>query len=140
METPTQPLIQIELKARWGDMDMLGHLNNTLYFRYFEQARMEWLNSVPEIQAELTERGPVIVDAHATFLRPVIYPATVLVSMHGGAPGRSSFDSHYQIHDAADPSILYSEGRSKMVWVNYVPNRSTPLPDAVVALLPKRPS
>jgi len=36
VHTSLQPL-------RWADMDMLGHVNNVAYFRYMEQARIEWL-------------------------------------------------------------------------------------------------
>ena len=37
---------QMEIPVRWGDMDAMGHVNNTIYFRYFEIARLEWLYSV----------------------------------------------------------------------------------------------
>jgi acyl-CoA thioester hydrolase len=33
------------IPIRWGDMDAYGHVNNTVYFRYMEQARVEWLES-----------------------------------------------------------------------------------------------
>ncbi|MGL1479710.1 acyl-CoA thioesterase, partial [Vibrio parahaemolyticus] len=48
---------------RWGDMDAFGHVNNTLYFRFMEQCRIEWLEEVfgPTIAGE---EGPVIVNAH----------------------------------------------------------------------------
>ena len=32
------------IPMRWGDMDAMGHINNTLYFRYLEIARVDWLH------------------------------------------------------------------------------------------------
>lgn len=33
----------VVMPIRWGDMDAMGHVNNTVYFQYLEQARIEWL-------------------------------------------------------------------------------------------------
>ena len=36
-------LVHVErIPIRWGDMDAMGHVNNTVYFRYMEQARIGW--------------------------------------------------------------------------------------------------
>jgi len=52
------------MRVRWGDMDALGHVNNTVYFRYFEQIRIEWIEEFG-FGAAGQPHGPVIVDAHA---------------------------------------------------------------------------
>ena len=36
------------MPIRWGDMDAMGHVNNTVYFRYMEQTRIEWLYAESE--------------------------------------------------------------------------------------------
>ena len=35
---------EMRIPVRWGDLDAMGHVNNTIYFRYFESLRIEWLN------------------------------------------------------------------------------------------------
>ena len=85
---------------RWGDMDMLGHVNNTVYFRYFEQARIEWIYGLhPDRRRRMTGSGPVIVNASCTFLEPLVYPGDIEVRMYLGDPGRTSIGSYYELCD-----------------------------------------
>ena len=41
-----KPVYEMRFPVRWGDMDAMGHVNNTVYFRYLETARIEWMRSV----------------------------------------------------------------------------------------------
>lgn len=125
------PLYHIEFPIRWGDMDALGHVNNIMYFRYFEQIRLEWYESMGFAALGETDEGMLIVDNHAEYLKPVVYPAHVHIHMAGHSPGRSSFVSTYTITSG---DILYTRGSSKIVWVNRTQGRSTPLPDSVRSL------
>ena len=128
----------LTIPVRWGDMDALGHVNNTVYFRFCEQARVSWLDeaglgSTLEVG---TQVGPVIVNASCTFHRPVVYPATLEVRLYGGEPGRSSFETWYEIRRVDEPDTLYATGSSKVVWVDHKEGRSTPLPEVVLQALP----
>ena len=82
---------------RWGDMDALGHVNNTVYFRYMEQARIEWLFGLYPERSAYGGTGPVIVNASCTFLEPLVYPGDVEVRLYLGDPGRSSVGSSYDL-------------------------------------------
>ncbi|HQZ03517.1 MAG TPA: thioesterase family protein [Thauera sp.] len=120
------------MPVRWGDMDAYGHVNNTVYFRYFEQARCEWIEQMgfrvsPE---ELT--GPVIINASCTFLAPVNYPATVIIKMYAGDVGRSSVMTWYDLFVEGDDRV-YAEGSAKTVWMDMRSGKSAPLPDVVRA-------
>jgi len=117
--------------VRWGDMDALGHVNNTNYFRYMEQARIEWMDAVLERAGPFPGQGHFIVNASCTFHAPIEYPAIVEVRMFLGKPGRSSIDSHYELSVAA---TLHAEGSAKIVWVDSQTQRSTPLPERLLAL------
>jgi acyl-CoA thioester hydrolase len=114
-------------------MDAYGHLNNTLYFRFFEQARVEWIEQMGyPVRAEATS-GPVIINADCTFLIPVNYPATVQVRLFGGQPGRSSVMTWYELRVEGDDR-LYAEGAAKVVWMDVQTGKSVPLPEPVRAL------
>mgnify|MGYP001293353125 FL=1 len=68
------------LSIRWGDMDAMGHVNNTVYFRYMETVRIEWMRAVgcdPDPQGQ----GPVIVNAFCNFYRQLEYPGDVRVKL-----------------------------------------------------------
>jgi acyl-CoA thioester hydrolase len=116
---------------RWADMDAFGHVNNVWYFRYMEQARIEWLVAqAPQWVEKDAEEGPVIVNASCDFLIPLVYPADFEVRMFLGKPGRSSIDTWYEIWS---DGRLFATGASRMVWIKRSTGRSTPLPHAVAA-------
>ena len=138
MSDITQPegtfLYQLSFPIRWGDMDALGHVNNIMYFRYFEQARLNWYESLGRAALGTQTTGLVIVDNHAEYLKPLVYPANITVSMGGHSPGRSSFISSYTI---CDETQLYTRGSAKVVWIDIEKNKSTPLPDDIRDMLPQ---
>jgi acyl-CoA thioester hydrolase len=117
---------------RWGDMDTLGHVNNTVYFRYLEQARIEWVYGLHPDGEAYTGTDPVIVNASCTFLMPLVYPGEVEVRMFLGDPGRTSVGSYYEIWMEGRK---YADGAAKMVWIDLASGRSVPVPEAVAAPL-----
>jgi acyl-CoA thioester hydrolase len=121
----------VSIPIRWGDMDAQGHVNNTVYFRYMEQARIEWLESLRERIGDVEGLGSVIVNASCTFLLPLCYPGAIDVRMFVVAPGRSSLDSHYELwmNDRK-----YAEGSARIVWIDQRTLRSTPLPERLLAI------
>ena len=79
-------------------MDLFRHVNNTIYFRYMEQARLEWLHAQGPQYADIdAEEGPVIANASCEFLAPLVYPGDIEVRMFLGKPGRTSIASFYEI-------------------------------------------
>jgi acyl-CoA thioester hydrolase len=127
VHTSAQPI-------RWGDMDMLGHVNNTVYFRYMEQARIEWLYAQIRDRGDAYAQpsGPVIVNASCTFLEPLVYPGAIEVKMYLGGLGRTSVGSFYEI---CRNGRTYAEGAAKIVWIDRASGRPTPLPESVAAPL-----
>jgi acyl-CoA thioester hydrolase len=124
---------------RWGDMDMMGHVNNTVYFRYLETARIAWLEQI-EGSPDPSGIGPVIINAHCTFKKQLKYPGEIEVSTFVGPAGRSSFEMTHEIRlvgaDGQAGAAVHAEGGSKIVWVDLQAEKSVPLPNAVRALLP----
>jgi acyl-CoA thioester hydrolase len=120
------------IPVRWGDMDAYGHVNNTIYFRYCEQARVEWSERIGFPVRTGAGEGIVIINAACTFLIPITYPATVIVDMFAGEPGRSSVMAWYELRVAGDDR-LFAEGSSKMVWMSQATGKSVPLPEALRA-------
>jgi acyl-CoA thioester hydrolase len=107
----------------WGDMDALGHVNNGRYFDYFQQARIEWLETINlDLQQDT---GPVVVHVACTFLKPIIYPATLTLTSMLHSPGRSSITIDHEIYQN---EVLMTQGTSKIVWVNYRKGQAISLP------------
>ena len=119
---------EMVMPVRWGDMDAMGHVNNTIYFRYMEIVRIEWLLGVgvaPHTQGV----GTVIVNAFCNFLRQIEYPGELLARLYVAHPGRTSFDTYVTLERTDRPGELYAEGGSKTVWVDVKAQKSAPLPD-----------
>ena len=114
----------------WGDMDALGHVNNARYFDYFQEARIEWLRELNIVMTDKT--GPVVIQVSATFLKPVVYPATVTLDSSIHSLGTSSMvvDHHLYQNDT-----LMAHGTSKIVWVDYERSKSIPLPEVLRTVL-----
>jgi acyl-CoA thioester hydrolase len=121
------------LPIRWGDMDAYGHVNNTVYFRYAEQARCEWLSKIGCIVGPVGV-APVIINASCTFFKPMTHPGTVEVRMLGGEPGRSSLETFYEMRLVGGDE-LYCDGAAKIVWTDVETGKSAPIPDNIRALL-----
>jgi len=127
MEDIRKLQLTTKIPVRWGDLDRYGHLNNTLYFRYFEQARIEWIEQKDfRVDPDETE-GVVIVHADCTFLIPVNYPATAIVKVFAGEPGRSSVMNWYELYVEGDER-LFATGSAKLVWIDNRSGKSLPLP------------
>lgn len=124
---------RVSVPIRWGDMDAYGHVNNTVYFRYMEECRVEYLEA---LGFKVMPQGlaPVIVNASCTFVIPLNYPGTVEVKMYCGSPGRSSIPTYFEIRLEGD-ARLYAAGESKIVWTDVSTGKSVPLPEALRAQL-----
>lgn len=127
----TQPAFSCQVPVRWGDLDAFGHVNNTLYLRYIEETRFQWM--MHEGIPLNSDAYPVVVQIGCTFLRPVFYPETLRIDCYLSAPGRSSFMVDYKIYTLTDPENPTAESFSKVVWVDGKTGKSMPLPAAVRA-------
>ena len=126
------------IPVRWGDMDALGHVNNTVYFRFAEQARIDWLEKLGIADIVAVDEGPVIINASCTFFKPITYPASVEVTTLIGKPGRSSLPTFYEMRCVGngDNETLYAEGAAMVVWWNPRTGKSLPLPDFIRRMYP----
>ncbi|MEI6303979.1 MAG: thioesterase family protein [Betaproteobacteria bacterium] len=126
--THKRKLVHIDLiSIRWGDLDSVGHVNNTIYFRYMEQARIDWFASLG-FPVGSRDEGPVIVNASCTFIKQINYPGDVEVKTFAGKVGRSSVETWIEMRPSYDAATVYAEGGAKIVWVNYALGKSQELP------------
>jgi acyl-CoA thioester hydrolase len=114
------------MPIRWGDMDPMGHVNNTVYFRYLEIARIDWL---VEIDAQVVPGGvgPVIVNAFCNFHQQLSFPGDIVVHQFVRNPAT--------IERADTPGVICASGGAKVVWIDQAAGRSLPLPARIRALL-----
>jgi acyl-CoA thioester hydrolase len=122
------------LSIRWGDMDAMGHVNNTVYFRYMETVRIEWMRAVgcdPDPQGQ----GPVIVNAFCNFYRQLEYPGDVRVKLYVSDPGRTTFETWCTMERTDQPGVVCAEGGATTIWVDFPQQKAETLPDWMRALV-----
>jgi acyl-CoA thioester hydrolase len=129
-EAPTHKKLVYEsiIPIRWGDMDAMGHVNNTVYFRYMETSRIDWCRSIG-CMPEQSKQGPVIVNAWCNFLQQLRYPGAVVTKHHVTTIGRTSFDTYITMERDDDPGTVWAEGGARMVWIDFETNQSLALPE-----------
>ena len=131
--TTTRRLVHVEsIPMRWGDMDAMGHVNNTVYFRYMEQARIAWFDAlVPDRQA-WSALGIVIVSTSCNFRKPLTYPGTVDVKLSVGVPGGSSVPTFYELNVGEE---LYADGVAVVVFIDMQSQKPVRIPERIRSLL-----
>ena len=130
IEMPEKKKLVYELtfKVRWGDMDAMGHVNNTVYLRYLETARIEWLTSIG-CAPDPAGQGPVIVNAFCNFYKQLEYPDEVLLRFYASDPGRSSFDTWGLMSRVGEPDVVCAAGGGTTVWVDFPAQKAIAIPD-----------
>jgi len=119
---------EIVIPIRWGDMDAMGHVNNTIYFRYMEIARLDWFFGMG-LPADPKGEGPVIVNAFCNFIRQLAFPGNVRVRTFVGALGRRSFDTYHEMSRTETPDLVSANGGATVVWVDFPLQTSVALPE-----------
>lgn len=124
-------VFEFAIPMRWGDMDAMAHLNNTLYIRMMEEARIQWFLKMG-IMTGPGGLGPILAHIRCDFIKPAVFPCTMRVVHTVSRIGRSSLDHDILIADDADPSVVYAKGMSTLVWMNYQTGKSEPWPAEVI--------
>jgi len=122
------------IPIRWGDMDAMGHVNNTVYFRFMEQARISWFGRLLPGDEAWHSTGIVIANASCSYKRAITYPGTVEVRLFVGAPGGASVPTFYELRVDDDPEP-YADGAAVVVFIDMQSQKSKRIPDEIRARL-----
>ena len=126
-------LSAMRLPVRWGEMDALGHVNNAVYLRYFEESRTRWSDSIG-FPLNGKGEGMILLKASVTYKKQVSYPANVEVALFAGEIGRSSFHvvNTLTVEGDSSPAAI---GEFVIVWFDYLAGKSLAMPDSLRAVL-----
>ncbi|HLQ85608.1 MAG TPA: thioesterase family protein [Salinisphaeraceae bacterium] len=120
----------VPIKVKWGEMDVLGHVNNTVFFRYSEDGRMEYIEAITRDGMVEGNHGPILADLRCTFLQQLRFPATVEIGTRTRRIGRSSLAlAQGLFHAESDQLIAAYE--STVVWFDYGAQTSMRIPEPI---------
>jgi len=121
--------VVIEIPVVWGEMDALRHVNNIVYFRYFESARIAYFEKLRFWEfMNQTGVGPILASIQCRFKIPLTYPDTVSVGTRISRIEQDRFVMEYRAVGHKSQAIA-AEGESVVVPYNYRENKKTPLPE-----------
>ena len=108
----------------------MAHLNNVMYFRLMEEARIQWFaqfgfSTLP------TGEAPILAHASCDFVKAMTYPGTAVVKQSVTRLGRASVEMAIAIEREDEPGVAYATGRTVIVWYDYTHGKSMPWPEAV---------
>ena len=123
--------VVVTIPVQWGEMDAYGHVNNAVLFRYFETARVEFLERCGFSRSyDESKIGAILHSTSCRFRLPLRYPDTIQVGGRALSVQDDRFTMEYKVvslnHDA-----LVAEGEGMIVAFDYTSRTKTVIPDAV---------
>ncbi len=115
----------------WGDMDAFQHVNNTRYFRYFEDARIAYFEAagVTGVSGMPSGVGPILASTSCKFIAPLTFPDTISVGARVIAMGEDRFTVEHAV--ASDTlGRLVAIGEALVVSFDYASQAKAPIPAA----------
>ena len=131
-----QHSISTDIQVAWGEMDALQHVNNSVYFKYFETARLDLINQINLLDdLKTTGVGPVLSETNARFKRPVTFPDSIVVGVKISDINEDRFVMHYTVFSKAQQAVT-TIGWAKVVMFNFKTGKKAKLtPELLSALL-----
>jgi acyl-CoA thioester hydrolase len=112
------------IEVRYGDLDPQGHVNNSRYLTYMEQARVAYIRHLGLWDGQsFADIGIILADAQVTFLQPIRFGQQVRVGVRVAHLGKKSLKMEYRLDDAGDGQEL-AAGSTVLVAYDYK-NRCT---------------
>ncbi len=134
--TPSALPISLSLPVAWGEMDALGHVNNVVYFRYLECARVEFMRRCGMTELRTPDGiGVILQHVQCRFRRPIIFPDTVTITARVTSIESDRFTLDHEIisaaRSAASPDgspVVAAVGTSTIVTYDYTNRAKVPIP------------
>lgn len=116
----------------WGEMDAFQHVNNTVYFRYFESSRIHFMNQLGYLAMMKTSGcGPILASVECQFKVPVEYPDTLLIGARISDIKDSEFIMHHAVYSQAKQCIA-ATGQGRIVHYDYQQKKRANLPQELI--------
>jgi acyl-CoA thioester hydrolase len=123
--------VVVVLPVVWGEMDSYRHVNNVVYFRYFESARLEYFRRMDWFEYERVQGvGPILAATQARFRKPLTYPDTISVGARVPTLAEDRFTMLYRLVSHRLAAVA-AEGEGTIVTFNYQQGKKVSIPDEV---------
>ena len=129
--------IELTFPVAWGQMDAFEHVNNVVYFRYFEDARITYFNELSMLaEMEAQAQGPILASTQCRFKIPLKFPDKVTVGACIRDLSADRFTMHYRVYSHQHDAVAAS-GSGLIVYYDYGENKKTDIPKHLVERIQK---
>jgi len=119
----------VQQNVVWGEMDAYNHVNNVVYFRYFENSRLAYIARLDWFAFEdETGVGPILSATQARFRRPLTYPDTIAIGARLKELGHDRFHLEHRIISREQAQVV-TEGEGTIVTYDYRNQKKVAVPD-----------
>lgn len=123
--------IVVQFPVAWGEMDALGHVNNIVYFRYFEGARVAYLTKINFIHpGQNVGIAAILASTRCDFRKALTYPDTVSIGARVIEIGDDRFTMEYRLVSQHLQRVA-AEGSGVVVAFDYREKRKAALPETI---------
>ncbi len=119
------------ITTRWSDNDAYGHVNNVVYYAWFDTAVNRWLVENGVLDIARSDVVGLVVETGCRYFKPLSYPAPVEVGLRVAHLGRTSI--RYDVAVFGIDAEAAAQGHFVHVYVDRATGRPAPLPDALRA-------
>lgn len=120
-------IYSMQIPVRFRDLDAMGHVNNAVFFTYFEIGRETFDSDIVSSQIEKSLSSFILAHISCDYIRPVTMGSRLTLTMAVKKIGKKSFDYLYILSDSVDESVEYARGESVQVCYDYERNKSVDL-------------
>ena len=121
--------VAVELAVAWGEMDAYRHVNNVVYFRYFENARLEYFRRLDWFEYERESGvGPILAATQARFRKPLTYPDTIWVTARVTDIEGDRFHLEHRVVSRRLGAVA-AEGKGTVVTYDHRHGRKVSMPE-----------
>ena len=122
----------------WGEMDAFNHVNNTVYFRYFESARIAYFMAIGYLDwMEAEGSGPILASTSCRFRRPLTWPDDLQIGAGGSQLSEDRFTMEYAVYSASQQTVA-AVGQGVVVHFDYRGGGTQPIPATIRAAIEAR--
>lgn len=115
-----------EIQVRFSDLDVLGHVNNSVYLSYFETARVHYFGELLGHNWDWINHGVLLVKNEVEYLKPVLLNDQPQIIISLGKLGTKSFQLTYLLKVRGE---VYSKGSSVLVTFDSTQKQTIPIPE-----------
>ncbi len=120
--------VKLSLRLDWSEMDMFGHINNVMYFKFIQASRVNYWENVKLMRDYKEQKiGPMLLSTSCHFKKPLFYPGNITLQAKVEFIKNSSMGIHHQIIN--DKQELAAEAHDVIVLYNFSLNQTVVIPD-----------